>query len=190
MGDGAWIALLRGINVSGANRVPMAELRALCAELGWGDVGTYIQSGNVVFRSVGAAAHLEEELEGAIAERFGLRIPVIVRSLPEWEGYLEGNPFPAAAAEEPNRLMLVLCKSPPRASAAAELTGRATLGESVHARGDAVWIHYPQGSGRSKVVAGVLDRALGSPATSRNWNTVQKLGQMAAEVAGGARDQR
>src|SRR5436853_6207191 len=97
------IALLRAVNVGG-RKLPMAELRALCAGLGWEEVETYIQSGNVVFAAPGKPAALEAKLEKAIEERFGIDVPVIVRSAAEWSAYVEANPFPKAARDAPNRL--------------------------------------------------------------------------------------
>jgi len=175
------IALLRGINVGGRTRIPMAELRALCAGLGWEDVRTYIQSGNVVFRAGAAAPALEEALERAVERRFGFPVPVIVRAAAEWPAYVEGNPFPEASGAEPNRVMLALSKAPPREEAVEGLRERAADGERIERVGDALWIHYAQGSGRSKLTPALLDRAAGSPVTTRNWRTVLQLGELARD---------
>src|SRR5687768_16961150 len=102
---GKFVALLRGINVTGTNKIPMADLRTHCAGLGWRDVETYIQSGNVVFAADGAAAQLEALLEKEIQKRFGLSIPVIVRSAAQWPKLAASNPYREAAETEPNRLM-------------------------------------------------------------------------------------
>src|SRR5690349_10681340 len=100
---GRMVALLRAVNVGG-RKLPMAELRALCEEIGWEDVATYIQSGNVVFATAGQAEAIEQRLEEAIAKRFGLDVPVIVRSAAEWAKLAAGNPF---ADESPDRVMLL-----------------------------------------------------------------------------------
>jgi uncharacterized protein (DUF1697 family) len=173
-------ALLRGINVSGANRIPMADLRTHCAGLGWAEVETYIQSGNLVFAAEGSAPKLEATLEKEIETRFGLRIPVIVRSATEWPKLVAGNPFSEAAEKEPNRLMLLLSKAPPAIDAAMAIQDRAKAGERVARKGDALWIHYPQGSGTSKLSPSLIDRLVGSPTTSRNYRTVMKLREMLA----------
>ena len=94
---GRFVALLRAVNVGG-RKLPMAELRALCSELGWSDVATYIQSGNLDFSAGETAAELESALERAISERFELDVPVIVRSAGAWSAYAKSNPFPEAAA--------------------------------------------------------------------------------------------
>lgn len=186
--DPACLALLRGINVGGRNVVPMAGLREVCEGLGWGEVRTYIQSGNVVFRAPGSrkgggGAGLESALERGLEERFGLSISVVVRPAAAWARYVEGNPFREASTREPNLVMLCLSKAPPRPDAAEVLRGRAADGERVEVVGDAVWIHVPTGAGRSKLASpAVLDRAVGSAVTARNWRTVVAIGEMAAGV--------
>jgi len=176
---GRMVALLRAVNVGG-RKLPMAELRDLCGELGWTDVATYIQSGNVVFTAAGKPAEIEQQLEQAIAKRFGFDVPVIVRTAGQWAHYPAGNPFPKAAKDEPNRLMLLLSKRPPEKSAVDAIQARATAGEAVKRAGDALWIHFPEGAGTSKLTPVLIDRAIGSPATSRNYRTVTSLQEMFA----------
>ncbi len=156
----------------------MAELRALCADLGWRDVATYIQSGNIVFSTDGKAGAIEKQLEDAIAQRFGFEAPVIVRTAAQWAEYPPGNPFPRAAKDEPNRLMLLLSKQPPATGAEAVIQARAVAGEQVARAGDALWFHYPQGAGTSKLTPALIDRAIGSPGTARNHRTVTTLLEM------------
>ena len=172
------VALLRGVNVGGANKVPMAELRALCGSLGWKNVETYIQSGNVVFDASLKPATLEARLEKAIAGQFGVAIAVIVRSARQWPRYIDANPFPAASEAEPNRVMLCLSKTAPHEDCAAALQERAKAGERVTLAGDGLWIHFPAGAGTSKLSPALLDRLVGSPVTMRNWRTVLKLQDM------------
>jgi uncharacterized protein (DUF1697 family) len=172
------IALLRAVNVGG-RKLPMAELRALCGELGWADIETYIQSGNVVFRAPGKTDAQEKKLEEAIKDRFGLDVPVIVRTAAQWAAYVGANPFPKVAGDEPNRLQLLVSKRPPRTDAAEKLNERAQAGEKVEAAGGALWFHYPEGVARSKLTPALIDRACGSPSTGRNWRTVVTLKEMA-----------
>ncbi|MEO7178233.1 MAG: DUF1697 domain-containing protein, partial [Allosphingosinicella sp.] len=101
------IALLRAVNVGG-RKLPMAELRALCGELGWKDVETYIQSGNVVFAAAGKADRIEARLEEAIKDWFGLEVPVIVRTSAQWSACVAANPFSKVGEEAPSRLQLLL----------------------------------------------------------------------------------
>jgi uncharacterized protein (DUF1697 family) len=178
-----YVALLRGINVSGHNTVPMAELRAHCAALGWLDVRSYIQSGNLVFTAAGPAAGLERDLERALQDRFGLSVPVIIRTRDAWSGYVAGNPFRDAIGIDAHRTMLVLSKQPPRDGALEALHQRAVGGEAVAEGGGCLWIHYPAGAGASKLAPGRLDRLLGSPVTTRNWRTVLMIDGLAADIA-------
>ncbi|NTU82520.1 MAG: DUF1697 domain-containing protein [Chloroflexales bacterium] len=173
------IALLRGINVGGQNKLAMAELRACCAELGWQAVQTYIQSGNLVFQADGPVAHLEAALEQRIAERLGLTIPVIVRGVAAWAAYVPANPYPDASRDAPERVMLALAKAPPKEGAAAALRARAANGEQITQVGDALWVYYPEGAGRSKLTPALFDRMAGAPVTARNWRTVLKLAALA-----------
>jgi len=169
------IALLRGINVGGHRKVPMAELRALAENLGFRRVATYIQSGNLVFESDLAPATAAAKLETAIARRFGFPVDVVARTSAQWTAYARANPFTAESMREPERVMLLLSKAPPNAAGVAELAARATAGEMVKGAGDAVWIHYPTGLARTKLSPALIDRLLGSPATARNWRSVLAL---------------
>lgn len=172
------VALLRGINVGGGNKIPMAELRALAEELGWEKPETYIQSGNLVFEAPGSRATLEAALEDGIKQRFALDIPVVVRSAADWPNYVKANPFTEVAEAEPNRLMLLLSKQSPKPDSAKALQERAKDGEQVKKAADALWIYYPNGAGNSKLTPALIDRLAGSPTTARNWRTVLKLGEM------------
>lgn len=174
------IALLRAVNVGG-RKLPMAELRALCVDLGWEEVETYIQSGNLVFKAPGKSEEIERRLEEAIEERFGMDVPVMVRTALQWAGYAAANPFPKAAEDEPNRLQLLISKASVKDDAAEKLMERAQAGESVKAAGGALWFHFPEGVGTSKLTPSAIDKAAGSPSTSRNWRTVLKLREMAGK---------
>lgn len=172
------VALLRGINVGGKNRVPMPELRALGEALGLADVQTYIASGNLVFTAAGRPSDHERRLETAIATQFGTAVPVLVRTAPQWRVYREANPFLDASRTDPNLVLLALSKLPLATGAADALQGRAVDGERVREGGGALWIHFPGGSGRSKLTPTLLDRLAGSSVTTRNWRTVVKLGEL------------
>lgn len=177
-----FIALLRGINVGGNNRIPMSDLRTLCGELGWSDVQTYIQSGNIVFSASGKPGALETKLQRAIESHFGFSIPIIIRSAAEWPTYIKSNPFLDACKKEPHLVMLCLSKTSPKPDAAKNLLERAASGERIIQIGDALWIHFAGGVARSKLSPAVLDRMAGSPVTARNWLTVLKLQDMTKET--------
>ena len=126
-----FIALLRGINVTGKNRVPMAELRSVAAGLGLSFVSTYIQSGNLVFDATDSATKLETLLENAIKKRFQLSIPVVVRPGGSWRSYAGNNPFGKECQTRPNLVHLALSKKRPKKGAVEELNARASNGERV-----------------------------------------------------------
>lgn len=174
-----FIALLRGINVSGRNKIPMSELRSLCADLGWEDVQSYIQSGNLVFKAESTQAKLETELERAIERRFGLSISIVVRAATLWPDYVGDNPHPEASQDESNLVMLALSKAPPKPDAAEKLQERATCGERIVQVRDALWVHFAGGVAKSKLSPALFDRLVGSPVTARNWRTVLELHEMA-----------
>lgn len=177
-----YIALLRGINVSGRNKIPMAELRSLCAEVGLHGAQTYIQSGNIIFQADTTSVALETTLEQAIERRFGFSIAVIVRMSADWPTYVTGNPFPNESQNQPNLVMLALSKSPLKAGAVEGLRERATNGEQIAQVGDALWIHYANSVQGSKLSPALFDRLAGSPVTARNWRTVLKLNDMLAPL--------
>lgn len=172
------VALLRGINVSGHNKIPMAELRSICSSLGWLHVQSYIQSGNIVFQSDSAAAQLEAELEQAIQDHFHLTIPVIIRTASQWSGYIQHNPFPEQSQSQPNLVMLALSKASPNADAAERLRERAMSGEQIIQTTEALWVHYTDGVASSRLSPALFDRLAGSPVTARNWRTVLKIEEM------------
>ncbi len=178
-----FIALLRGINVTGRNKVPMADLRTLCSKNGMTEVETYIASGNLLITAAGSPEEIEKQLEALIEKKFKLTIPVIVRRASAWPAYMKGNPFPEASATEPNAVMLALSRKKPNADALAGLRERAVRGERLEQVGDALWIHFKDGVANSKLAPGLFDRLVGSPVTTRNWRTVVKLGEMTKEVS-------
>jgi uncharacterized protein (DUF1697 family) len=174
-----FVALLRAVNVGG-RKVPMADLRKLVEGLGYGGVQTYIQSGNLVFTGKGPPAAVEAKLEKAIAGEFGIAVPVVARTAEQWKAYLSvPKAFAAPAADSPNWLLLGLSKRLPRKEAVAELLARAKHSERLELAGDGLWFHYPAGVGESKLTPASIDKAVGSPLTARNWNTVRKLAEMA-----------
>jgi uncharacterized protein (DUF1697 family) len=174
-----FIALLRGINVSGHNKIPMSELRSLCAKLGWEHAQSYIQSGNLVFQAKSTPAKLETELEQAIERRFGLSIQIIVRAAAVWPDYVRDNPYLDASESEPNAVMLALSKLAPKEDAVEKLQERAVNKERIVQVGDALWLHFAAGVAKSKLSPALLARFVGSPVTMRNWRTVLKLHEMA-----------
>lgn len=177
-----YVALIRGINVGATRKLPMAELRAHCAADGFGEVKTYIQSGNVVLSSNDSADEVAAKLEALIAERFALDVPVIVRSEAEWRGYAKGSPFPDAEAERPNLLHICLSVSPLAKDAIATLEARAKAKERLAVKDGTLWCDFGESVGTSKLTPALFDKAAGSPVTARNWRTVLALAAMLEEA--------
>jgi uncharacterized protein (DUF1697 family) len=174
------ILLLRGVNVGAHRKVPMAELRALCGEIGFADVRTYLGSGNVVADvRVGDAPSAARTLETAIEAHFGFPVDVIARSADAWAAYLDDNPFPEQSAAQPNRVMLLLANRTPATDAVETLRERAGTGELVQGMRDGIWIYYAEGAADTKITPAGIDKAVGAPTTSRNWRTVQALHELA-----------
>jgi uncharacterized protein (DUF1697 family) len=169
------IALWRAVNVGGRNRVAMSDLRACLAELGCTQPRTLLQSGNAVFGSTLTPAALESGLEAAAQTRFGFQVAVLVRSAREWAAIIAANPFRREAADDPGRV-LVMCLKTRASDAAASTLARAIKGrESVHVAGRHLYLVYPDGIGKSTLTTRVIETALGTAGTARNWNTVLKL---------------
>ncbi|AWL41393.1 MULTISPECIES: DUF1697 domain-containing protein [Streptomyces] len=175
-----YAALLRGINVSGHRRVPMPELRALLTELGYGDVATHLQSGNAVFRSAsGDESALAAGLERAVEEHFGFPVEILVRSGPGLAAIVEDCPFPADRIEG-KHLHVTFFDRPVDAARYASLDAQAFLPEEFRLGRRELYLYAPEGLGRSKLAAALGRPALnrGLLATSRNWNTVERLVEM------------
>ena len=178
-------ALLRGINVGGNNRVPMAELRVLLGDLGCTDVVTYLQSGNAVFvppsrsaarRRSDGGSELALLLERGLAERFGLDLRVRVTDLDEVDAVIAGNPF-GRAVDDPTRVHAVFLETVPDREAVARLSAATQQPNECVVSGAVAYLHYPDGS-QAKPVP--IEKALGMWATARNWRTVLEVRELLA----------
>lgn len=168
---GTWVALLRGVNVGGARKLPMAELRTIVASAGARDVTTYIQSGNVVFTHPGrAAATLEGGLERRIEDATGLDVTVMLRSPAQLAKVVRANPYPKAEA---TKLVVLFLKGRADPGTLRTVDPGAFAPESFVVAGPEVYLHLPHGQGRAKLPV-ALGRVL-PPSTARNWQTVTKL---------------
>ena len=166
------IALLRGINVGGNKMVPMAELRAALARLGFDDVRTLLASGNVVVRGgerTGAA--LERFLEAETEKLTGFRADYMVRSAKEWNAIIAGSPFPQHAKEDPSHYLVHVLKSEPPPETVKALIQGHKGPEVIKVIGRAAYVFYGPSLADSKLNL----KPLGTPNTGRNWNTVLKL---------------
>ncbi|PDT15289.1 hypothetical protein CO670_19020 [Rhizobium sp. J15] len=170
-----YIALLRAVNVGGTGSLPMAELKAICEGLGFTDVKTYIQSGNVLFRADESEKAVEEKLDEALGQKMGKRPGVMVRTRKELSDIVANAPLPDA---KPNFLLVYFLPEKAPGDALDKMV--APDGEQAKLVGREIYVHYPNGSGRSKLKLPAL-----KPGTSRNLNTVRKLAEMAADIEAG-----
>jgi uncharacterized protein (DUF1697 family) len=169
------VALLRGINVGGKTKVPMAKLASTLSSLGFEDVRTYIQSGNVVFRSRAAGTpRLAARTERRIRDELGIDVAVLLRTPAELAKVVKSNPFLRAGAD-PSKLHVVFMDSVPARKAVAGLAPARSAPDEFELRGREIYLHLPNGFGRSKLTIDYFERRLGVRATARNWNTVNKL---------------
>lgn len=178
-----YAALLRGINVGGSRKVPMADLRTLLTGLGHSGVRTYLQSGQAVFTADhGDEDSLAAELASAIEKQFGFAVDVIVRDHAYLRAVADNCPYPAAELE-PKQLHVTYFSAPVEADRFAEIDQPAYLPEEFRLGDRALYLYAPNGLGRSKL-AEILSRPRlnrGLIATSRNWNTVVKLVEMTGD---------
>lgn len=171
------IALLRGINVGGNNKVPMAELRAAVSELGYTEVSTYIQSGNLLFRTAATdTAVLEEALAEVIAHTFGIKIAVIVVTRDQLAAVLSANPYP----DEPNPkyvhvVFLGAEPDPGRLDAARQTAAAKGSRDTVTAGDRVLYLHTPDGYGTSELAKALVKLSTASKGTARNLSTTAKL---------------
>ncbi|MER7562186.1 DUF1697 domain-containing protein [Streptomyces sp. NPDC097941] len=175
-----YAALLRGINVGGSRKVPMADLRTLMEDLGHGGVRSYLQSGQAVFTADhGDEDTLAAELTDAIEKRFGFTVDVIVRDHTYLKAIADNCPFPAAELEG-RQLHVTYFSAPVDAARFAEIDQAAHLPEEFRLGDRALYLYAPNGLGRSKLAEQLSRPRLnkGVIATSRNWNTVVKLVEM------------
>lgn len=178
---GRHIVLLRGINVGGKNKLPMAELRSLCEELGARDVRTYIQSGNVVAAG-GArwAKTFADKLRGALATRYDYDVPVVMLEHAELAAILAGNPF-LAEVTDPKSLHVYFLSATPSTAKVEALDAERSPGDRFAVRGRAIYLHLPNGMARTKLGNLWFERQLGVIATARNWRTTVKLMALGAD---------
>jgi uncharacterized protein (DUF1697 family) len=174
------IALLRGINVGGHKKVAMSGLCAQIAELGFDDVRSYLQTGNLVFRGgARTGARLERLLETQARTRLDLDTVFLVRTDKEWASIIARNPFRDEAARDPSHLVVIFLKDTPAAKTVAALQAAIDGPESVRAHGKQLYVVYTAGIARSRLNNKLIEDKLGTRGTGRNWNTVLKLAMMA-----------
>jgi uncharacterized protein (DUF1697 family) len=172
------LALLRGINLGGKNRLPMKELAEIFAKAGCGNVATYIQSGNVIFSAPDALLKkLPQIITGEITTRFGYQIPVIVRTSEEMAQIIRDNPFLQAGKPE-QTLHVYFLADVPSAPAIKNLDPHRSAPDAFCVRNREVYLQLPNGMARTKLTNAYFDSKLSTTSTARKWATVLKLYEM------------
>jgi uncharacterized protein (DUF1697 family) len=166
------IALLRGSNLGAKRRVPMADLRELVAELGYEDVRTVLQSGNVIF--TGAKAKARETLEAGLEDRYGFKVDVVLRTMEEVRAVVENEPF-GDEASDLTRLFVVFLPSKPNAAALAALAEKDFAPDKFEAGARELYAWCPEGMQNSGLMRALGKPGLAETATVRNMSTVKKL---------------
>lgn len=172
------VALLRGINVGGKNMLPMKELAGLFARAGCTDVTTYIQSGNVLFSADSTVvAGLSAAISHQIDERFGLRVPVVLRSTAELTAAIRNNPFLRAGTEQ-DLLYVYFLAGMPDAADVAGLDAARSAPDAFAVVGREIYLQLPHGMARTKLTNAYFDSKLRTVSTARNWRTILKLAEL------------
>jgi uncharacterized protein (DUF1697 family) len=173
-----YIALLRGVNVGG-NQLKMDRLRVIFASLGFSNARTYLQSGNAVFDAKDSQSNVEKALERKLAGETRLPVRVLVRSAAELKRLIAKNPFLKNNAIDRSQLHVTFLAESPKPEALKRLAALDAGQDEFRAAGTEIYLHCPTGYGRSKLSNNQLERLLSLTATTRNWNTVNTLAEMA-----------
>ena len=177
----SWIALLRGVNLGGHNKISMEVLRDICVSLKLRNPRTYIQSGNVVFSSPETdPAKIAARIESAIEKRCGFRPSVMLRTAAEMRDVVARNPLAGRPDIHPGKFAVFFLAGAPAVEIAGKVKAINVGQEEIHPSGREIYVYFPEGQGQSKLLP-ALNRTLKMPATARNWNTVLKLLAMAEE---------
>lgn len=171
-----FIAMLRGINVSGHNCVKMEDLRTSFTTLGFARVETYVQSGNVVFMSASkSAANLTKSIEQRMAYDFGFSVPVYLRTADDMAAIVAGNPLLKETGIDPTKLHVTFLSAAPARTAHEQIAPLAAGTEKFYLVGREIYLYCPEGYGRTKLSNTALEKKLSVGATTRNWKTVNTL---------------
>jgi len=179
------ISMLRGVNVGGHNKIKMDALRALYESLKLRDAQTYVQSGNVIFKTDERdIARLAKRIEDGIARKFGFRPDVILRTAAEMRDVVARNPFAKRRGIEPGKLLVSFLASDPGEEGRERVRQMKCDPEELRVEGREIYIYFPNGAGRSKLPWAGLGKMLKTQGTGRNWNSVTKMLEMAEGLGG------
>lgn len=171
-----YIAMLRGINVSGQNIIRMEDLRRICTKLGFRNVETYGQSGNAVFLAKGMPpSTLANHTTAALRDDLGLSVPVLIKTVDEIGDVVAGNPFPRETGIDVTKLHVTFLSAPVPARALKNLEALPKQSDQFRVGRREIYLYCPDGYGRTKLSNAALEKALSVVGTTRNWRTVTAL---------------
>lgn len=177
------VSMLRGVNVGAHNRVRMDALREVYLALKLEDPRTYVQSGNILFRTKEKISPaLAKKIKLAIEREFGFAPEVILRTPDELRKAIAANPFHNRRDVEPGKLLVTFLSAEPGPEGRATIDGLKSYPEELHLRGRELYIYFPNGAGKSKLPWSSVERLLKVTGTARNWNSVTKVLEMAEEM--------
>jgi uncharacterized protein (DUF1697 family) len=177
------VSLLRGVNLGSHNRIKMDALRALHESLGLRDVQTYVQSGNVIFRTKDRdLVRLRARIENGIERTFGFRPGVILRTTFDLRDVIARNPFAARDGIDPAKLLVTFLASEPAPEARDKVLAIPAHPEELRIHGRELYIYFPNGLARPKLSLARVEKTLQTSGTGRNWNTVRKLLEIAEKL--------
>jgi uncharacterized protein (DUF1697 family) len=178
-----YVSLLRGVNVGGSSRFKTGALIALYESLGFTSVRTLLQSGNVLYKSrLRDRPLMARRIHQEIERQLDLKVDVLIRTLDELDRIVERGPVLSARAD-PSKLLVMFLADVPEAAAQASLVAWHKGKEMLELRGPEIYLYYPDGVGRSKLSAAVIENHLRTSGTARNWNTLNKLAEAGRELA-------
>lgn len=174
-----YIALLRGINIGNKNRIKMADLRTIFESIGFKDVKTYLQSGNVIFKYDSSnIVEITSNIESKMNQTFGFSINVIIRTDDEFESIINNNPFIKDPDVELDKLHVTFLKELPDKGTILNLDINKNENEKFEVNGREIYIYLPNGYARTKLTNNIFEKKLKTIATTRNWKTTNKLLEM------------
>jgi len=176
-----YIAILRGINVSGQKSIKMVDLKHLFESQGLNNIVTYIQSGNVIFECAKQPNdEIRKTIEKAIVEKYGFEVPVCIRSYSQWKNVIASNPLKEySSSENDTKLLVTFLSGTATAEKQKKLHEYVKAPEELCVNKTEVYLYCPGGYGRSKLINTFVEDKLGVTATTRNWKSVLKIAELA-----------
>ena len=173
-----YVALLYSIILGPGRRVVMSDLRDMASDLGLADPRTLVATGNLVFEADKLILDIERDLEAAFARKFGKHVDIIVRDAAGWTKLVAANPFPEQAEREPDQVAVRVMRQPVTPEVIDRLRPYVASDEKLAAVNGDIWLHFSRSAGTSRLLGALTQKRAGGIGTSRNWNTVRRLGDM------------